>query len=353
MAATITTTYTATITTTTETQIEKKRKMRNSSKSVPMHPSRVFYFPDGDTIISCRDRSYRVHSYLLSQYSVVMQKALAKGRLSTLWKYLGTAKKSCEPGPKSKSKPVQDILYLVSLDDRVKTVELLFYCVYSCGNSPHLTPRNLPSFLHLATAYNIPSLLAHCKSYLHTLSLSHPLQALTVPTTPATRSIYSEALTTILHDLPRYQLDPEYGRLLPSAVRNAFASCWGAYVERVGALRSGEGLFGTLNYPHSSMCGGAAECEVETRRRLLEGWSAMWESCRDKVPRPSEISKFFMTAEQQGHCSEQVKGLLKHMLEDMGGADAAWDLRVGGAADGIGSEEEQEEDDGDVEMDMS
>ncbi|KAI5852567.1 hypothetical protein DFP73DRAFT_6952 [Morchella snyderi] len=347
MAATITTTYTTTITTTTETQTqtEKKRKMRNSSKSIPMHPSRVFYFSDGDTIISCRDRSYRVHSHLLSQYSAVMQKALSKGRLSTLWKYLGTVKKGCEPNQKSKSKPVQDILYLVSLDDRVKTVELLFYCVYSCGNLPRLTPRNLPTFLRLSTAYTIPSLLAHCKSYLHTLSLFHPLQALTTPTTPATRSLHSEALTTILHDLPRYKSNPEYERLLPSAVRHVFTNCWGAYVERVEALRSGESLFGKLAYPHSSKCEDTVGCEAETRHGLLKGWNAMWERCKGEVPRPSEISRFFMTTEQKGPCGAQVMDLLKGMLEDMGGADAAWDLRVGEAVYGMGEEVKEEDED--------
>lgn len=106
-----------------------------------VQPSRLFYFLDGDTIVTCRDRSYRVHSALLARYSCVMRKALTMGRLPKLWSALRkdnegkmvrgsddcVGKRRVGGGAKAR-----DIRYLVTLDDSVQSVDLLFWCIYEC-----------------------------------------------------------------------------------------------------------------------------------------------------------------------------------------------------------------------------
>lgn len=103
-----------------------------------VRPSRLFYFLDGDTIVTCRDRSYRVHSALLARYSCVMRKALTLGRLPGLWRSLGRnndGKMVKKIGDNYVEKRraggrARDIRYLVVLDDSVQSVDLLFWCLY-------------------------------------------------------------------------------------------------------------------------------------------------------------------------------------------------------------------------------
>lgn len=108
-----------------------------------VRPSRLFYFLDGDTIVTCRDRSYRVHSAPLARYSCVMRKALTMGRLPRLWRDLrqdNEGKLLKESGDCVKKRRVgggararaRDIRYLVTLDDSVQSVDLLFWCIYEC-----------------------------------------------------------------------------------------------------------------------------------------------------------------------------------------------------------------------------
>lgn len=114
--------------------------MTPDSTHYSVRPSRLFYFLDGDTIVTCRDRSYRVHSTLLARYSCVMRAALSMGRLPRLWKALEQdnegkmAKKNGDCVEKLRAK-ARDIRYLVTLDDSVQSVDLLFWCIYECRYS--------------------------------------------------------------------------------------------------------------------------------------------------------------------------------------------------------------------------
>lgn len=210
-----------------------------------------------------------------------------------------------------------------------------------------MTPEIVVPLLHLSTDYTIPTLLSLCMTYLESLALFHPLQV--IPTirlllhhrkTTSTgaellQPLYSEALSTILNDLPYYQEEQreEYTRVLPDELRAAFADTWARYVERTGRLRSGEGLFAGLTYTHSRQCMSDVECEVETRSQLWSTWEQLWGSCRGAVPRPCEVSRFFMTAarteseESNNTCRMQVRQALGWILRGLEGEDALWNWR--------------------------
>ncbi|KAL0640491.1 hypothetical protein Q9L58_000462 [Maublancomyces gigas] len=343
-----------------------------------VRPSRLFYFLDGDTIVTCRDRSYRVHSAPLARYSCVMRKALTMGRLPRLWRDLrqdNEGKLLKESGDCVKKRRVgggararaRDIRYLVTLDDSVQSVDLLFWCIYECrygivfsfgmiftpdltlslSGKPRMSPEIIAPLLHLGTDYAIPTLLPLCITYLESLALFHPLKA--IPTirllihhrkTTSTgaeilQPLYSEALSTILNDLPYYQEEQreEYTRVLPDELRAAFADTWARYVERMDRQRSGEGLFAGLTYTHSRQCMSDVGCEEETREQLWSTWEQLWGTCRGAVPRPCEVSKFFMTAaraepeEKNNTCRMQVRQALGWILRGLEGEDALWNWR--------------------------
>lgn len=215
------------------------------------------------------------------------------------------------------------------------------------SGKPRMTPGTVVPLLHLSTDYNIPTLLPLCITYLESLALFHPLQAIPTirqllhhrKTTPAgaelLQPLYSEALSTILNDLPHYQEEQrgEYTSVLPDELRAAFADTWARYVERMGQLRSGEGLFAGLTYTHSRQCASNVGCEVETRGQLWSAWKQLWGSCKGAVPRPCEVSRFFMTAIRAGPgegadtCKVQVRQALGGILRGLEGEDALWSWR--------------------------
>lgn len=212
-----------------------------------------------------------------------------------------------------------------------------------------MTPENVVPLLHLSTDYTIPTLLPLCITHLESLALFHPLQAIPTirrllhhrKTTPAgaelLQPLYSEALSTILNDLPRYQEEQreEYTSVLPDELRAAFADTWARYVERMGRLRSGEGLFAGLTYKHSQQCTSDVDCEAETRGQLRSTWKQLWGSCGKAVPRPCEVSRFFMTAaartesgeKNNSTCRVQVRQALGWILRGLEGEDALWNWR--------------------------
>lgn len=218
---------------------------------------------------------------------------------------------------------------------------------FSISGKPRITAGTVVPLLHLSIDYTIPTLLTLCTTYLESLSLFHPLQAIPTirrllhhrKTTPAgaelLQPLYSEALSTILNDLPHYQEEQrgEYINILPDELRAAFADTWARYVERMGRLRSGEGLFAGLTYTHSRQCASDMTCEIETRSQLWSAWEQLWESCGGAVPRPCEVSRFFMTATRAGPgervntCKVQVRQALGGILRGLEGEDALWSWR--------------------------
>lgn len=91
-------------------------------------------------------------------------------------------------------------------------------------------------------------------------------------------------------------------------------------------------MFTRFTYTHSRQCESEGPCEVETREQLRSTWGLLWEKCVRVVPRPCEVSKFFMTAvggggEKNDMCRVQVKQALGWMLRGFGGEDAVWDWR--------------------------
>lgn len=218
----------------------------------------------------------------------------------------------------------------------------------SSSGKPRITVDTVSSLLHLSTDYTIPTLLPSCITFLESQAVFHPLQAIPTirrllnhrKTTPAgtelLQPLYSEALSTILNDLPRYQEEQreEYTTVLPDELRAAFSDTWTRYVERMNRLRSGETLFARFTYTHARQCGSEVLCEVETREQLRSSWKELWETCVRAVPRPCEVSKFFMMSmrseggvseRKNDMCRTQVRQALGWVLRGFGGEDAAWD----------------------------
>lgn len=98
-------------------------------------------------------------------------------------------------------------------------------------------------------------------------------------------------------------------------------------------FRSPAALFDGFAYPHSRHCRGKTECEAETRSQLKSDWKELWEECTRAVPRPCEVSRFFMAGERvdwgekNGMCRGPIRALLGRMLRSFGGEDAVWNWR--------------------------